>query len=287
MIIYSNNKINSNILVGDEIQRINQQKIRKKDLLRYLPVYLLILPSLVYIFINNYIPMAGIIVAFKKYSAKKGIFGSDWIGLKNFTDFFNSYYFGRVLGNTLHGQIIRGLADEDPDKLYFRAVFLDAAQLARILMAMPEVDETRVGAYGGSQGGGLTLACAALTPGMNRAAPHMPFLCDYRRVWEMDLDVDAYAELREYFRHSDPLHLREREVFTRLGYIDNQHLAGRIRARVRMYTGLLDTICPPSSQFAAYNKITAPKEMRLYPDFAHEWYPGLDDDTMQFMLGMR
>ena len=54
-----------------------------------------------------------------------------------------------------------------------------------------------------------------------------------------------------------------------------------------MYTGLLDTICPPSSQFAAYNKITAPKEMRLYPDFAHEWYPGLDDDTMQFMLGMR
>ena len=63
---------------------MKKQRINKKILLRYLPVYLLILPSLVYIFINNYIPMAGIIVAFKKYSAKKGIFGSDWIGLKNF-----------------------------------------------------------------------------------------------------------------------------------------------------------------------------------------------------------
>ena len=111
-----------------------------------------------------------------------------------------------VKGNTHHGHIIRGLDDPDPDKLYFRSVFLDAAQMARIVMAMDDVDETKVGATGGSQGGGLTLACAALTPTLNRAAPQVPFLCDYRRVWELDLDVAAYAELREYFRHSDPRH---------------------------------------------------------------------------------
>ena len=56
----------------------------------------------------------------------------------------------------------------------------------------------RVGAYGGSQGGGLTLACAALTPNLNRAAPVYPFLCDYQRVWEMDLDKDAYQDARLY-----------------------------------------------------------------------------------------
>ena len=71
-------------------------------------------------------------------------------------------------------------------------------------MAMPEVDAGRVGAMGGSQGGGLTLACAALTPTLNRIAPTFPFLCDYKRVWEMDLDVDAYAELRSYSRSFDP-----------------------------------------------------------------------------------
>ena len=189
-----------------------------------------------------------------------------------------------VRGNTLHGQIIRGLADPDPDKLYFRNVFLDTAQLARIVMAMDDVDEARVCATGGSQGGGLTLACAALTPKLFRAAPMMPFLCDYRRVWEMDLDVNAYSELREFFRHTDPRHEHEKEYFTKLGYIDNQHLAHRICAEVKMFTGLMDTICPPSTQFAAYNKITAKKSVVIYPDFAHEGYPDSDDICMSFFL---
>ena len=60
-----------------------KNKVKKKEIIRYVPVYLLILPSLIYIFINNYIPMGGIIVAFKQFSAKKGIWGSDWIGFKS------------------------------------------------------------------------------------------------------------------------------------------------------------------------------------------------------------
>ena len=193
---------------------------------------------------------------------------------------------GGVIGNTIHGQIIRGVDNEEPEKLLFRSIFLDAAQLARIVMAMDFVDETKVGATGGSQGGALTLACAALTPTLNRAAPQMPFLCDYRRVWEMDLDLDAYAEIRDYFRRYDPLHEREKEFFTRLGYIDNQHIAHRIKAEIMMGTGLLDNICPPSTQFAAYNKITAKKKVKIYPDFKHEGYPGWDDLVMKFMVEM-
>ena len=121
---------------------------------------------------------------------------------------------GGVKGNTLRGHIIRGL-DDAPEKLFFRQVYLDCAQLARIVMAMPEVDAKRVGATGGSQGGGLTLACAALEPGIKRAAPVFPFLCDYQRVWEMDLAVAAYEELKTYFRLFDPLHEREEAIFTR------------------------------------------------------------------------
>ena len=114
---------------------------------------------------------------------------------------------GGVKGNTLHGHIIRGL-DDAPEKLLLRQIYLDCAQLARIVMAMPEVDADRVGATGGSQGGGLTLACAALEPRIQRAAPVFPFLCDYLRVWEMDLAAAAYEELRTYFRLFDPLHER-------------------------------------------------------------------------------
>ena len=193
---------------------------------------------------------------------------------------------GGVIGNTLNGQIIRGLQNRDPKKLLFTDIFLDAAQLARIVMAMDEVDETRVGACGGSQGGGLTLACAALTPKLNRAAPTYPFLCDYRRVWEMDLDKDAYKELREYFRKFDPLHEREEEIFTLLGYIDNQHIAHRIRAKVLMFTGLMDNICPPSTQFAAYNRITSEKDVVIYPDFGHEYLPKAGVKRLSFLMDM-
>lgn len=189
---------------------------------------------------------------------------------------------GGVQGNTLNGHIIRGL-DDRPEALFYRQVYLDCAQLAGIVMDFPEVDADRVGATGASQGGGLTLACAALEPRLARAAPVMPFLCDYQRVWEMDLDVDAYEELRDYFRRFDPTHEREGETFTRLGYIDNQHLAPRIQAQVLMGTGLMDTICPPSTQFAAYNKIASPKDLVLYPDFAHETYPGHDDRVFAFL----
>lgn len=193
---------------------------------------------------------------------------------------------GGVLGTTLRGHIVRGLDDPDPRKLAFRQIFLDTAQLARVVMSFPEIDATRVGATGASQGGGLTLACAALVPEIRRAAPVYPFLCDYQRVWEMDLAKDAYEELRYYFRQFDPTHAREQDVWTKLGYIDCQHLAPRIRAEVLMFTGLSDQICPPSSQFAAYNRITAPKRMILYPDYGHENLPGCADEVLNFMLEM-
>lgn len=194
---------------------------------------------------------------------------------------------GGTLGNTHRGHIIRGL-DGQPEKLLYRDIFLDAAQLAGIVMDMEEVDQARVGALGGSQGGGLTLACAALEPRIQRAAPVFPFLSDYKRVWEMDLANagGAYSELIEYFRKFDPRHEREEEIFTKLGYIDIQHLAPRIKAEVQMATGLMDMTCPPSTQFAAYNKITSNKRAVIYPDFAHEGLPGADDSTYQFMLGL-
>ena len=192
---------------------------------------------------------------------------------------------GGVPGWTLQGHIIRGL-DGPPDQMLYRQIFLDTAQLAGIIMDMPEVDESRVGATGGSQGGGLTLACTALEPRIKLSAPIFPFLCDYRRVWEIDLAKQAYAELQEYFRKFDPLHEREEEVFLKLGYIDVQHLCPRIRAEVLITVGLMDEVCPPSTQFAAYNKIPTAKSMRLYPDYGHEGLPGSTDAVFQFLSGL-
>lgn len=189
---------------------------------------------------------------------------------------------GGVRGNTLNGHIIRGI-DDEPDNLLFRHIFLDTAQLASIAFGMDDVDESRVYAMGGSQGGALTVACSALEPRISRLAPQFPFLSDYRRVWEMDLAKRAYAELTEYFKRFDPTHENEEGVFERLGYIDIQNLAERIKGKVLWACGLMDDVCPPSTQFAAYNKIGSEKDMVIYPDFGHEGLPGWNDRVFQFL----
>ena len=76
------------------------------------------------------------------------------------------------------------------------------------------------------------------------------------------------------------------DIFTNLWYIDVQHLDPRVRADVMMFTGLMDTICPPSSQFAAYNKLAGRKEVVIYPDYTHEVLPGMIDRVFRFMQGL-
>ncbi|MCF2939519.1 ABC transporter permease subunit [Paenibacillus alkaliterrae] len=72
-----------------------------KKLKRYLPLFLLMIPGLVYLIINNYLPLFGMVIAFKDINYSKGIFGSDWIGLKNFEFLFRSSDAFIITRNTL------------------------------------------------------------------------------------------------------------------------------------------------------------------------------------------
>ena len=189
-------------------------------------------------------------------------------------------------GTTFRGHIIRGLDCQDPNNLFFRNVFLDTAQTARVLMDMPHVDENRVGAMGGSQGGALAITCAALEPKVRMVSPTFPFLSDYRRVWEMDLFKDAYDELNYYIRHKDPRQQNMDAMFERLGYIDVVNLAPRIKAETYAFLTLMDAICPPSTQFASYNRITAKKRCEIYPNHGHEGLPDQNELVFEFFQGL-
>lgn len=78
-----------------------KQKKKKRNLKRYIPIYLMAVPGIVYLIANNYMPMFGIIIAFKKLNFQKGIFGSDWAGLKNFEFLFTSNTAFQIIRNTL------------------------------------------------------------------------------------------------------------------------------------------------------------------------------------------
>ncbi len=175
--------------------------------------------------------------------------------------------------STFRGHIVRGISDESADNLAFRNIFLDTVQLVRILKSMDIVDEERIFSAGFSQGGALSLACAALSGIVKKTAAGCPFLCDYKRVWDMDIGGVPYEELRLYFKLRDPEHTTEEEFFNRLVYIDLQNHTTNIKNEVSFYTGLMDNICPPSTQFAAYNKLKAPKSIKIYPDYDHAEYP--------------
>lgn len=72
-----------------------------KNIRRDWQLYVFLLLPIIYIIIFAYLPMGGLVIAFKDYSTRKGILGSDWVGLDHFVRFFKSYYAGRIIRNTL------------------------------------------------------------------------------------------------------------------------------------------------------------------------------------------
>ncbi|PPK79141.1 carbohydrate ABC transporter membrane protein 1 (CUT1 family) [Lacrimispora xylanisolvens] len=72
-----------------------------KKLIRFWPLYLMLVPCIIYYVLICYVPMGGVILAFKDYSFRKGIWGSPWVGFRYFRMFFTSYDFPRLLRNTL------------------------------------------------------------------------------------------------------------------------------------------------------------------------------------------
>mgnify|MGYP001774633684 CR=1 FL=1 len=73
----------------------------KRDVIRNRYIYIMLIPVVAYFVVFHYLPMAGIQIAFKDYSIAKGIADSPWVGFKHFISYFNSYYFERLIRNTV------------------------------------------------------------------------------------------------------------------------------------------------------------------------------------------
>lgn len=102
------NGMTATTLPGREISALSKKETRKKkreaikkNFERNWSLYLFLLPVIIYFIIFSYVPMYGIQIAFKDFYANLGITGSPWVGMKHFERFFGSYYFGRLLKNTI------------------------------------------------------------------------------------------------------------------------------------------------------------------------------------------
>jgi cephalosporin-C deacetylase len=160
----------------------------------------------------------------------------------------------------------------DPRDYFYRGAFVDCVRALDFVSSRPEVDPERIGIAGGSQGGGLTLAVAALDPKQRArvAMPDVPYLCHFRRAVEVAASP-PYTEVANFCRTWPG---REETLYRTLSYFDGMNLAGRITCPVLMSVGLQDVVCPPSTVYAAFNHLASQeKEMRTYPYNGHEGNP--------------
>lgn len=154
----------------------------------------------------------------------------------------------------------------DPQTYYYRRLFTDAVRAVEAARAHPQVDPDRMAVTGGSQGGGVALAVAGLVNHLSAVMPDVPFLCNFYRAVTIT-DEKPYGEITAYLKtHRD----QEAIVFRTLSYFDGMNFAARAKAPALFSVGLMDTICPPSTVFAAYNHYAGEKEMRVYKFNMHE-----------------
>lgn len=167
---------------------------------------------------------------------------------------------GHVAGWMTHG--IR-----DPERYYYRHVYADAVRALEVLCSFAEVDGSRIATTGISQGGGLSLAAAALSARPSFVWSDIAYLCDIRRGVALAA-LPPYTEISDFIRSHPAL---EAQVWRTLSYVDMLNLAQRITCPAVLTVGLWDEICPPSTVYAVFHRIASTeKVLKVLPYHRHE-----------------
>jgi cephalosporin-C deacetylase len=168
-------------------------------------------------------------------------------------------------GPQIPGFMTRGI--QSREGYYYRRVFADALGALAAAESHPLVDANRIAVTGSSQGGGISIAAAALAASrVKLCMADVPFLCHFRRATTL-IDTDPYNEIARYCK----THRGSSEsIYKTLAYFDGIHFAPRITAKCFWSVGLMDTICPPSCVYAAYNRLTSKKQIAIYDFNNHE-----------------
>ncbi|MBH5319993.1 acetylxylan esterase [Paenibacillus sp. GSMTC-2017] len=179
------------------------------------------------------------------------------------------------------GWMTKGI--QDKDEYYYRAVYMDAVRAIDVLAAIPEVDVSRIAITGGSQGGALALAAAAFSSIPKLVVADHPFLSNFQRAIDISPSL-PYNELNEYFRRYSGKPEIETKAIETLSYFDMMNLASQISCYTWLTIGLIDTITPPSTVFAAFNHLTCEKDIAVYRYYGHELVPGSITTRLQLFM---
>ena len=193
--------------------------------------------------------------AIPRHSARMGYasFGVITRGKLRSNDQFNPGFPGLLTHNIV-----------DRNTYSYRGLYIDAVRAIDFLLSREEIDGSRIGVTGGSQGGGLTVTTAALRPEVRAAAASAPFLCGF--MDSIDLThTYPYQEIRDYLR----IHPEKRAVVENvLAYFDVINFATRVTCPIIVNIGLQDNVCPAETGFALFHSL-ASEQKRMFPYDGH------------------
>jgi cephalosporin-C deacetylase len=158
-----------------------------------------------------------------------------------------------------------GFDPEHPENYIYAGVYMDCVRAVDFLASRPEIDAARIGVEGGSQGGGLAFATAALDDRISFCAADIPWLGDW--IGYLQTEQWGWENYPKLFKKYPGLTFNG--INKLLSYFDTMNMAEWLRCPVLMSVGLQDRVCPPRTSFATYNAVTSSKEYRVYPFAGH------------------
>jgi cephalosporin-C deacetylase len=154
----------------------------------------------------------------------------------------------------------------DRERYYYRGAYMDCVRGMDFLHSRAEIDTSRIGVWGSSQGGGLTLATAALDHRVSAAVAGVPWLCNFPVAAQ--ITTSPYVELHDYLQqHPED---RDRALAT-LAYFDQMTLAETIACPTLIASAITDDVHPLRTVMPVFEKIPALKSIVVYPDLDHEY----------------
>ena len=168
---------------------------------------------------------------------------------------------------------------DDKDRYYYKRVYLGCVRANDFITSLPQYDGKNLGVSGGSQGGALSIITAALDPRVKFLAAFYPALSD----------VTGYLKGRaggwpHLFDKNNIAFNNKKEKIETAGYYDVVNFARQLKVPGMYSWGFNDETCPPTSMYAAYNVITAPKELFIALETGHWTYPEQTEKLTNWLL---
>jgi cephalosporin-C deacetylase-like acetyl esterase len=165
------------------------------------------------------------------------------------------------------------------DQYYYKRVYLGCVRANDFLLTLPEVDSTRLAVYGGSQGGALSIVTAALDRRIKYLVSFYPALSDMTGY----LHGRAGGWPHMFSPAANPALFLKEKIYT-TSYYDVANFSRLVKIPGFYAWGFNDEVCPPTSIYAAYNNITAPKELMITKEMGHSLAPAQGKASVDWLI---